>query len=309
MPQVPESAELEVILVGLKRCGNHAVANWLLSLAGSKAFYNDIRTHDPFGRSPVVFQPDSEGHVDLLLCSYEDRSLRLLASPRSYPHARPRYAHPSPKRRVYVMLLRDPFNLFASQLKSAKDYSSYISSLGPTQLYQVYADEIEGRTSYLPDDKLVILFNQWKSDRAHRASIAAQLGLDIETEELDGVSGIGGGSSFDGTDFDGRGSEMDTDARWRQFRDDQRFRSLFANKRIPEFGLRHFQLEPELEAWAAERIASSSRRRELVDSLRIKWAEPVTVALRNAPGVYRGFDLALPTLRRIGLTRLLRRLG
>jgi len=57
-------------------------------------------------------------------------------------------------------------------------------------------------------DRIAILFDTWVADPGYRREIGRRLEVEIEDETLNAISRFGGGSSFDGLDYDGRASEM-----------------------------------------------------------------------------------------------------
>jgi hypothetical protein len=104
-------------------------------------------------------------------------------------------------------------------------------------LWKVHAREALGATSALAPGRLVILYNRWFSDQTYRQELATELGLEFTDRGIDSVPGIalpktefarfGCGSSFDNQRFHGQAQSMDVNVRWKRYRHDRFYRSLF----------------------------------------------------------------------------------
>jgi hypothetical protein len=126
-------------------------------------------------------------------------------------------------RRVFeVLVLRDPFNLFASRLQCSWGNMA----LNQVAFWLEHASEFVGKTSYL-QNKLVVSFNDWFRSEDYRRNLAEAIGRPFSDKALQNVSPWGDGSSFDGKSFDGRAQQMAVLDRWRHFQDDDRYRQLF----------------------------------------------------------------------------------
>ena len=281
---IPKKIDLEIIFLGLRRSGNHAVINWLLDQPDcSHVFYNNAWPQNPFLRAPDSYQADGpDVRMNLLLCSFEDRPLRLIGSAQCYPHRR----IPNPpevKRRIYVVLMRDPFNLFASQLKSSKDKPRYVGGLSMPQLYLTYVSEQVGGTNFLNGEKLFISYNRWRSDKSYRESIATRLDLTVSDRGLDKVPRYGGGSSFERRRADGSGSQMHTYARWVHYKDDPRYLRMFRNRALVEYALSEFDLGDELTSYANSLLTRRcTKGAEIRDYLAINLFQPIVISARGS---------------------------
>jgi hypothetical protein len=98
----------------------------------------------------------------------------------------------------HVLVLRDPLNLVASRV-AAKSRRPKPFPLDPAfvDLLEAYCAEYLGVTDQL-EDKVLVSFNRFITDRSHRDEIAAALDVP-NLDDLSEVSGYGGGSSFTGT--------------------------------------------------------------------------------------------------------------
>lgn len=231
--------QTEIRFIGLRRCGNHAVLNWIRKQAGGTVcFLNNVEPDmSPFRFYHLHFPKDgyrSEAwgrfsQKDWLIYSYEDHSLRAIATQR-YERNHDLYVGKT-QARYNVLLLRDPFNWLASRLK--KDYRT-VKTPGETlvSLWIEQAKEFLGETNLLPHPTVAIRYNQWFSDEPYRRAIAHQLGLNFSDDGMDYVGSYGGGSSFEGMALTGQAQAMDVINRWRHFQDDDRFRALIANEEL-----------------------------------------------------------------------------
>lgn len=237
--------ELEVQMCGMSRSGNHAIANWIYRQAPQpKLLLNCAEGKtDPFASCrplstglPWRTSPDQDVEAErgtgpfrrkaLLMHTYEDSWLRHAFST-ELEEAHDEWLGPS-RRRIEVLVVRDPFNLFASRLRMGASLSAGIAR----RIWKQHA-----RAALVPKaprghERMAILYNRWCTDRAYRAQIARQLGLEFTDEGVEDVPACNGGSSFDTTSFDGRASEMATTDRWQMFRDDDRYWQIFDEETV-----------------------------------------------------------------------------
>lgn len=230
---------LDIQMVGMSRSGNHAIANWIFAQAGTpKLLLNCAEGKtDPFltcrpldtglcWRAEPAIDPDAararrSADRALLMHSYEDSWLGHAFSV-ALERNHDRWLGPS-RRRIDLLVLRDPFNLFASRLRMGAGLSPDVAR----RMWKQHAREALGATRRLRNDPVVVLYNRWASDPGYRREIADRLGLRFSDRGFDEVSACAGGSSFDGVAFDGRASRMATGERWRSFVGDAHYRRHF----------------------------------------------------------------------------------
>jgi hypothetical protein len=198
------------LLHGMKRSGNHALVNWLQPQIGFR-FFNNIIPIAPILRGeaklprPIDFRQwvvaagVAQRH---LLASLEDHDLRLS----------PFLNVDLPCQRL--LIVRHPDNLFSSRIHKAfsVENPAYPRETGPlmqrvlslwkqhVRAYLNSTDEYAGRVA--------IYFDAWFENVEYRQAISARLGVDFDDSGLSRVSGLGGGSSFDGTQWHGNTSKM-----------------------------------------------------------------------------------------------------
>jgi hypothetical protein len=228
-------------VVGMSRSGSHAVINWLLAQAeGRTCFLNCAEPKsNPFtGMRPMGsgaaylvnydgfdLEREQRGKFspkEYLIYSHEDCYLGTMrGGPWEEQHDA--WVGPSAVRRD-VLILRDPFNLFASRLKFG------IGEVPPAramQIWKQHARQFLGERRVLPRPPALISYNQWFQDREYRGRIAEELGLRFTDAAFEKVPDTAGGSSFDGLRYRRRASKMKVLDRWREFLRDEEYRSLF----------------------------------------------------------------------------------
>ncbi|EKV32653.1 hypothetical protein C882_2732 [Caenispirillum salinarum AK4] len=235
----------EIRLSGMSRSGNHAIIDWIMRQAdGRVCFLNcaegktnpfescrPLSDGRPWRASWENFDLDAEagGRLspkDLLLHSYED-SYNAHAFSRVFEDRHDAWVGPS-GRRLDVVILRDPFNLFASRRAMGADLPRATAARmwkqhARTALKALNTRPRKGSRRH----PLPILYNRWASERAYRAEIAARLGLSFTDAGIETVAACNGGSSFDGLAYDGRAGAMRVTERWRAYADDTEYLSLF----------------------------------------------------------------------------------
>ncbi|MBE9064332.1 hypothetical protein [cf. Phormidesmis sp. LEGE 11477] len=250
----------EICLVGMRRSGNHAVLNWIRSQQpGDVCLLNNVaagtnpyryksdnlrRYHPEHHKQAEVYRQQASGNLikrDCLIYSYEDWSLRQIIQPR-FERNRDLYVGKSGKS-FELLVLRDPFNLFASRLKQ-NFVATKARKLPMVEMWLEHAREFVGESGYLKRNRICISYNRWFSNMDYRRSLADQLDIPFSDAGLENISAFGGGSSFDGTGDDsrlsGRASALDVTNRWRQFADDPRFQSLFASEALWHYSTQIF---------------------------------------------------------------------
>jgi hypothetical protein len=229
--------EKEIRIAGLRRTGNHAIVGWIRAQHPEPTRHLN---HPPPGHNPYQFlykhyrkdelKQASKGNfssLNLLIISYEDDELCSVASP-NFERFHDVYVGSS-RCRYDVLVLRDPFNLMASQIKARM-----VSLLDETAsrmmaLWTSYAKEFLGETRFLTHQKICINFNRWHQNLEYRKDIADQLAIDFTDAGREQVRDYGGGSSFDSQQMNGQANKMDLLNRWRVFETEEKFWQLFQN--------------------------------------------------------------------------------
>ncbi|MDC0834928.1 hypothetical protein POG22_18245 [Geitlerinema sp. CS-897] len=234
--------EIEICFHGMARSGNHAAIDWIIGMSPHPVDYWNNVANCP---KKIFFRKKQ-----ILLRSHENRSLSEM-SQNFLEKEHDNYFGKS-RKRFNVLLLRDPFNLFASRLKQVWNqgldelktgfvmgHPSYqYGQSTPSEFVKVWkehAREFLGITSYLSQPKVLINYNRWVTDRDYRIKIASDLELSYQEETLQkvvGKEGKGTGSSFDRFEFAKKASKMKVFERWKAMQNNANYRSLFEDTEV-----------------------------------------------------------------------------
>lgn len=245
-----DTNDLALHVCALQRSGHHAVVQWIFENAEApKCFLNHCQPdRSPFesckvseslavGIDILAEREGKRGAKRFLICNYEDVDLgRLRYLGRSQPMQS--WIGRSGEA-ICVLVIRDPFNNFASKYRWFVSKKAWAPSLDDIRrmpaMWKGHAYEAVGLTCHISARKLVVRFNDWFKDPQYRATLAAELKLRSADKGRERVAPWGPntwGDSVDGLTFDGRASEMDVNGRWRLYQDDDFFRSLFDDELI-----------------------------------------------------------------------------
>lgn len=229
--------EIEIQTLGMSRSGNHAIANWIFALSGAPKLYLNCAEGktDPFetcrpldsglawraeGVDVGAERAGRRQRKRLLMHSYEDSWLAHAFS-RPLEENHDAWLGRS-ARRVPLIVLRDPYNLFASRLRMGAALSPMVAR----RMWKQHAREALGETRRLKGRAVTALYNRWARDPEYRAGLAERLGFAGAEADISRVAACNGGSSFDGLGYDGQADRMPVDRRWLAYRDDPTFRDL-----------------------------------------------------------------------------------
>lgn len=252
----------EIRVVGLQRGGNHAVINWILSQCeGRICFLNYVRpSSNPFATAVQNRLPKFSSTVDVtreleepskkdwLLYSYEDDDLGDVASD-LFERNHDKYLGKS-LRRFDVLILRDPFNFFASRLHFTVHGDPVGHTFGKTPLnteenvkklvgmWKMYAREFLEETAYLKHNKICVSFNHWFSEESYRRRLALSLGLAFTDAGLDECAVF---STFENTRDGQLGARgLRVLDRWRSFVDHSIFLRVTQDAELQDLSRRIF---------------------------------------------------------------------
>jgi len=214
----------------LRRSGGHAVIDWLLAHhRGEKTHYNQaIPQPDGTIISPrettreIIGEP---GEPPFQVVSFEDVPLSHVAERLNPP-------------KQAILLLRDPFNTFASRLETAREHSANNAydrasenRIDPN-LWKQYARE------FLEPDCLPhairLSFNRWHQDPDYRREIAGRLDW-VFTD-----------AGFETTPGDTGPGHVDPFHRWEAYRDDEEYLAHFDDE-IMELSRVIFDFAPPIQ--------------------------------------------------------------
>lgn len=256
MPEQPDAVnQNELRVVGMSRSGNHAIINWILSQVEGRYLFlncadpksNPFRTARSMGTGASYkanfadfdLEREREGHFApkrYLVHSYEDCFLGMVCSD-VFEEQHDVWVGSS-ARRLDVLILRDPFNLFASRKKSGlyeeRELPNFdlVTRRTAVRIWKQHARAFLGRYSYFTQPVVRINYNRWTRDRSYRRQLAEEMGLAFTDAGFRQVPHAAGGSSFDGRAFDREADKMDVHRRWTHFADDPAYRQLFDEEMV-----------------------------------------------------------------------------
>jgi len=259
----------EIAVFGIKRSGNHAIIHWLLHHMGKKTVHlNDVTGANPydscteinakglplyrsklrirdlyrrFVRNDVIEYSKQDRSVqwdelrmfspkDCLILSYENLFIENDAY-KEFQKKPDSYVGRSVKR-YRVVVLRDAFNLFASQHRASFMAPEEIKRC--VEIYKQYAEIFLKPGKQEECNIICINYNQWFLDPNYRIQLGRRFGVNITADEFQKVPSIGGGSSFDGTSMNGKAERMRVLERWKECQEDPGYRAIFKDIRLVE---------------------------------------------------------------------------
>lgn len=237
----PAVNDIEIRLIGMSRSGNHALLQWILAQAEGRTCFlnaaegksNPFLTARPIDTGQCCWtniqdfdllaeQQGRHCRKDYLIFSHEDGYLRRSCSA-DYEAQHDAFVGHS-RRRIDVLILRDPFNLFASR---RKQLWNLLTPKTTVKVWKQHAREFLGRTRHLRHNSVFVSYNRWCTDKPYRRQIAESLGLTFTDAGRNDIWPCNGGSSFDGHAYHGRAGAMKVFDRWRHYADDPSFRAMF----------------------------------------------------------------------------------
>jgi len=236
----------EYRIIGMRRSGQHAIANWIIRQTRGSAWYiNDINPNQSIDdlnnprSQPGQWYTDgfeqetrTSTFSDNLVYNHEDWKVSDIQTVNTICQ-HDQYIGTS-NIRYDVLVLRDPCNLFASRyyFRSGMPQDAQRWQWNDVDLWKSHAREFLGKTSHLENRKVVISFNQWVEDPAYRAALAGMLGLEFTDRGVNDVWHIG--STFDVKRFDGQANRMDTSGRWKHAARLPEFLDIFRDNEVIE---------------------------------------------------------------------------
>jgi hypothetical protein len=247
--------ESEMRVFALRRSGHHAIINWIrFQVKGRHCFLNDCEPNsNPFltcrRGSSIVASPFVEhsrlfwhkealgklSKKGVLIYNYEDKHFDDILTD-YFEENRCKWLGKS-QREFNIIILRDPFNLFASKLRwvYGKKYTPSLDDFARTvQYWKDYAREFVGETNHLTN-KITINYNKWFVDKDYRKNLSHKLYLPFTDKGLHIVAKWGPttwGDTFDGTKYDGNAAQMKVLERWKNYKDDEFYISLFRDQEL-----------------------------------------------------------------------------
>lgn len=247
-----------IVVHGMQRSGNHAIIHWLKA-HDRFIFINNVIPIAPILKETKRIPPPEKFtlwllrrllqrklHFPFLLKKFYLQRHSLIVSIEDHDlQVRPVVQIPYAVSNI--LIIRDPRNLFSSRIRRAsllKNHPAYPSHTGPAmnrvvKLWKSHAREYLGLTSHI-ENRANIYFDFWFSNRDYRQSISRKLNMEFTDHSFSRVAREGGGSSFDGTHFDGNNQMMDVLNRQSSLTDPERhlLETILADEELKELAQR-----------------------------------------------------------------------
>ena len=241
-PPPEKKSNTEIRVYATIRSGHHGFMKWLMAHYKGETLmrHNVSRIDWPTG--PYVFSKfnyrDEDGKPlptvspwtrDLYILNVEDADLATVRQ--SFEKNEWLTKNGESRSVKEILVLRDPYNCFASIYKALGDApllgtsfkgggDLYVKRGSVIDTWKQHAREFLNPT--LIPGAIHVDFTRWMNAQAYRRDIARQLGLEF-TDAMFGVRGMS--SSFDGKFENAR--DLKLFDRWRVYQDDAEFRAMF----------------------------------------------------------------------------------
>jgi hypothetical protein len=136
--------------------------------------------------------------------------------------------------RLEVLILRDPFNLFASLLESEmitrtnQDRHKYV------ELYKAYGREYLAQSQGANIQKVYVNYNKWFLSRDYRINLAQKLGFTTNGDPYQKVASQGKGSSFDQLNFQNNATSMKVLERLKNYENEAFYQEIFKDEELQD---------------------------------------------------------------------------
>lgn len=239
----------DISVFGLMRTGNHAICSWIAGhFSTGVSFITDVKRYSKF--ESYLINPQMMSNRIYKEKWVNNSHLTKAPFIHDYQDYIPKKeeieSYKTEGKKFCVVILRDPFNLYASRLKMAQaGYATwpdcgidFISCWKNLAKFFFKKEEMIGDAVLIP-----INYNQWFSSGNYRRDIEKKFGFEKSEAYLNSVAKTTDiGSSFDGNNFNGKAQEMPVLERWREFPNHPKFMSfledeemtLFIKKLFPE---------------------------------------------------------------------------
>lgn len=236
-------------IIGLRRSGIHAQIRWFAGHFNKSLFINDSSKalYSSYPVKKIFKDTKGDGKVcnknesaDAIILGHEEISPGGFVNKFKCNKFQTALSNLSVKKIINVMMLRDPYNHFASRTTLSKMVKPAYADL-----YRPYMDEFDGKTTFLKDafgnNFLIVLYNKWFLDAEYRKEISEYFGIPHSDSGLNFMMPYGGGSSFDRMKSSTSAQSMDVLNRWKKLRENEEYMQFFKdNPDIDKFSRRVF---------------------------------------------------------------------
>jgi len=245
--------EIIIKFLGLRRSGNHLIIDWIgESMKDEYLHINDLSL-DLVGRLGLrnvrgklkekfknsLFDTISNFKTNILFCSFENLEFDSIFK-NSELEKKFNKLFGLSKTSYNILILRDPFNIFASLL-----FSKRINQNNIEKYIKLWKNHAKNYLNCKKDNFIAINYNQFVSSKKYRDELAVKLNIESNEGILKKVAY--NGSSFDGHKFNGNAQNMKISERWKNYIDDEFYKNIFKDNELVELSDKIFGKIPGTE--------------------------------------------------------------
>jgi len=246
----------EIHVVGIQRTGQHAITSWLIGHFDSVIYKNCMSQKGDrkgkVGIEPPFWEYSKSEEISRDLTNLRlDNSAIILGTEftiydvglnskilkQKEQYCKELNVEQFSEREDYVLVLRNPFNQYASILNWGRN-KLLSSPENFSKMWVKMALECSGETENFKN-RTTLIYDDWFEHEDYRRRIEDQLDLPHDDSRLNAVMKIGHGrswgSSFDGMKSKENAQKMDVLNRWKAVKDDPRFIELCKGRELVQW--------------------------------------------------------------------------
>lgn len=208
------------------RSGHHAVMNWYLSGCLGPVYHRDNVTKPLVGDYPVLKKRSTLPSIPILddindagTISYAFERTKI-STVKKFVEQEENEETPYVRK---ILVLRDPWNQFASHLELIKRHGRKIIFRDPDDIADIWVRYVRYAIRHRCE---IIHFNEWVNEPFYRKRLCRRLEIRPDPTTLDQVPRNGGGSSF------GTLNQTELSDRWKEWRDDPVWKHMVTLPRV-----------------------------------------------------------------------------
>jgi len=240
-----------IIIVSMKRGGQHAIINWLAHQIDEEVhhynccvFHNEneiIPTRGDWvieykdGKKTDFLKTNRKRTINMLtmpekqlILNFEDFSVEDVVSKLKFNDY------------ILIVIIRDAFNMFASSLKWVRVNKN---NHGVNYYKNNHKARVQKILGHYASKNTTINYNKWVVDKEYRDTICSWYNLQNNEKGVKEVSNIGLGSSFDGQKFDNNADKMKVLERYKEFLNDEEYLKMVSDDTLKKETKRIFGIE------------------------------------------------------------------
>lgn len=222
-----------IFIFGVRRSGLHVVSDWVCAQFPNAVFFNNANVN------ALPSFDDAVTSVVLFEDAHPSDMIRALVSTNGFAWRGTWCA---------LMVVRDPFNLFASRVRHYRLLSAkkrYINNAIACHHWLPYAKRYNALHVFEPYI-VRVSYNRFVKREETRRTLSRRVSGTFTDRTLLNVNVNGNGSSFDGLRFNGTAQQMKVFNRWEELKSVRSFHELFTQEIVGEAST---AFPEETEAW------------------------------------------------------------